>query len=97
MILRASGMVVWQLTWWPLVTPPLHLLWALDGSNWLSTLLILLTSSGTVLLTGRSPGKRSGAYHGLSFAFAGRGHADGGHRQSVDAQGPPPGWPPTSC
>ncbi|MBE2235011.1 MAG: hypothetical protein IAE85_16060 [Anaerolinea sp.] len=69
MTLRASGIVVWQLTWWPLVTPPLHLLWALDGWNWLSTLLILLTGGGAVLLTGRSPGKRSGAYHGLSFAL----------------------------
>ncbi|HNS02954.1 MAG TPA: hypothetical protein PKM78_11305 [Anaerolineae bacterium] len=69
MALRAEGVVVWEFTWWPLVTPPLHLRWTLDGWNWLSVLLILLTGGGAVLLTGRSPGKRSGAHHGLSFAL----------------------------
>jgi hypothetical protein len=71
MTLRASGVVVEELIWWPLVVPPLRVLWALDGWNWLAMLLLLLVGSGAVLLTWRSPGKRSGAYHGLSLALLG--------------------------
>jgi hypothetical protein len=69
MSLRASGVVVRELSWWPLVTPPLRVLWALDGWNWLALLLLLLVAGGAVLLTWQLPGKRSGAYHGMSFAL----------------------------
>ncbi len=69
MALRASGVVVYELTWWPLVTPPLRVLWALDGWNWLAAALLFLVGGGAVLLTWMLPGKRSGAYHGLSFAL----------------------------
>lgn len=71
MTLRASGVVVRELSWWPLVTPPLRVLWALDGWNWLALLLLLLVGGSAVLLTWQMPGKRSGAYHGLSFALLG--------------------------
>lgn len=71
MTLRASGVVVRELSWWPLVTPPLSVLWALDGWNWLALLLLLLVGGGAVLLTWQLPGKRSGAYHGMSFALLG--------------------------
>jgi hypothetical protein len=67
--LRASGGDVLALAWWPLVLPPLRALWALDGWNWLAVLLLLLAGSGAVLLTWRTPGKRSGAYHGHSFGL----------------------------
>jgi hypothetical protein len=69
--LRASGGDVLALAWWPLVLPPLRVLWALDGWNWLAVLLLLLAGSGAVLLTWRAPGKRSGAYHGHSFGLLG--------------------------
>lgn len=71
MSLRASGVVVRELSWWPLVTPPLRVLWALDGWNWLALLLLLLVGGSAVLLTWQLPGKRSGAHHGLSFALLG--------------------------
>ena len=71
MILRSSGVAVRELIWWPLVTPPLRVLWALDGWNWLALALLLFVGGTAVLLTWQSPGKRSGAYHGMSFALLG--------------------------
>jgi formate hydrogenlyase subunit 3/multisubunit Na+/H+ antiporter MnhD subunit len=71
MDLRSSGVVVRELTWWPLVTPPLRVLWALDGWNWLGLALLLIVGGSAVLLTWQLPGKRSGAYHGMSFALLG--------------------------
>ncbi len=71
MNLRSSGVAVRELTWWPLVTPPLRVLWALDGWNWLGLTLLLIVGGSAVLLTWQLPGKRSGAYHGLSFALLG--------------------------
>jgi hypothetical protein len=71
MDLRSSGVAVRELTWWPLVTPPLRVLWALDGWNWLGLTLLLIVGGSAVLLTWQAPGKRSGAYHGLSFALLG--------------------------
>jgi formate hydrogenlyase subunit 3/multisubunit Na+/H+ antiporter MnhD subunit len=71
MDLRSSGVAVQELAWWPLVTPPLRVLWALDGWNWLALALLLLVGGSAVLLTWQSPGKRSGAYHGMSFALLG--------------------------
>ncbi|MEI2690016.1 MAG: hypothetical protein V9H69_09975 [Anaerolineae bacterium] len=69
--LRASGGGVLELAWWPLVLPPLRVLWVLDGWNWLALLLLLLAGSAAVLLTWSAPGKRSGAYHGHSFGLLG--------------------------
>jgi hypothetical protein len=69
--LRSSGVAVLELTWWPLVTPPLRVLWALDGWNWLGLTLLLIVGGSAVLLTWQLPGKRSGAYHGMSFALLG--------------------------
>ena len=69
--LRASGVAVRELTWWPLVTPPLRVLWALDGWNWLALTLLLVVGGAAVLLTWQLPGKRAGAYHGMSFALLG--------------------------
>ncbi|HSN74183.1 MAG TPA: hypothetical protein VL334_03700 [Anaerolineae bacterium] len=69
--LRSSGVAVRELTWWPLVTPPLRVLWALDGWNWLGLTLLLIVGGSAVLLTWQLPGKRSGAYHGMSFALLG--------------------------
>ncbi|MER2598378.1 MAG: hypothetical protein ABTQ73_02545 [Caldilineales bacterium] len=57
------------LTWWPLVVAPLRVLWAVDGWNWLGLMLLLLGGGSAVLITWRAPGKRSGAYHGLSFVL----------------------------
>lgn len=71
MVLRSSGVAVRELTWWPLVVPPLRVLWALDGWNWLALLLLLIVGGCAVLLTWQLPGKRSGAFHGLSFALLG--------------------------
>jgi hypothetical protein len=71
MDLRSSGVVVRELTWWPLVTPPLRVLWALDGWNWLGLALLLIVGGSAVLLTWQAPGKRSAAYHGMSFALLG--------------------------
>jgi hypothetical protein len=71
MNLRASGAVVRELVWWPLVIPPLRVLWALDGWNWLGLVLLLLIGGSAVLLTWQLPGKRSGAFHGMSFALLG--------------------------
>jgi len=71
MTLRSSGVVVRELTWWPLVTPPLRVLWALDGWNWLALTLLLIVGGTAVLLTWQLPGKRSGAYHGMTFALLG--------------------------
>ena len=71
MTLRSSGVVVRDLTWWPLVTPPLRVLWALDGWNWLALTLLLIVGGTAVLLTWQLPGKRSGAYHGMTFALLG--------------------------
>ncbi len=71
MTLRSSGMVVRNLVWWPLVTAPVQVLWALDGWNWLALILLLIVGGTAVLLTWQSPGKRSGAYHGMSFALLG--------------------------
>ncbi len=71
MNLRSSGVAVRELTWWPLVTPPLRVLWALDGWNWLALALLLVVGGSAVLLTWQLPGKRSGAYHGMSFALLG--------------------------
>lgn len=69
--LRNSGAAVRELVWWPLVVPPLRVLWALDGWNWLALVLLLIVGSTAVLLTWQLPGKRSGAFHGLSFALLG--------------------------
>lgn len=71
MILRGGGVAVRELVWWPLVVPPLRVLWALDGWNWLALVLLLIIGGCAVLLTWRLPGKRSGAFHGLSFALLG--------------------------
>jgi hypothetical protein len=71
MNLRASGAAVRELVWWPLVIPPLRVLWALDGWNWLGLVLLLLIGGSAVLLTWQLPGKRSGAFHGMSFALLG--------------------------
>ncbi len=71
MDLRSSGVVVRELTWWPLVMPPLRVLWALDGWNWLGLALLLIVGGSAVLLTWQLPGKRAGAYHGMSFALLG--------------------------
>ncbi len=60
-----------DLVWWPLVTPPLRVLWALDGWNWLGLTLALIVGASAILLTWQLPGKRSGAYHGLSLALLG--------------------------
>ncbi len=57
--------------WWPLVIPPLRLRWTLDGWNWLMVFLLLLVATCAVLLTWREPGRRAGAYHGLSFLLLG--------------------------
>lgn len=73
MNLRASGVASVDLTWWPLVTPSLRVLWALDGWNWLALVLLLLIGGSAVLLTWQSPGKRAGAYHGLSLALLAAG------------------------
>jgi len=71
LVLRnAPGSQVFQTTWWPVVVAPLNVLWALDGWNWLSLVLLTLVAATAVLLTWRSPGKRAGAVHGLSFLFA---------------------------
>ncbi len=67
--LRDRGSVVSALNWWPLVTPSLRVQWVLDGWNWLSALLLLLLGMSALLMTWRIPAKRSGAYHGLSFAL----------------------------
>ena len=68
-LLRAqtAGVTTWQLTWWPLVTPQLQVVWALDGWNWLALVLLVLVGACAVLLTWRLPGKRAGAFHGLSM------------------------------
>ena len=71
LVLRnAPGGQVLQTTWWPAVVQPLDVLWALDGWNWISLVLLTLLTATSVLLTWRSPGKRAGAVHGLSFLFA---------------------------
>ena len=71
LVLRnAPGGQVLQTTWWPAVVQPLPVLWALDGWNWISLVLLTLLTGTAVLLTWRSPGKRAGAVHGLSFLFA---------------------------
>ncbi len=71
LVLRnAPGGQVLQTTWWPAVVQPLDVLWALDGWNWISLVLLTLLLAAAVLLTWRSPGKRAGAVHGLSFLFA---------------------------
>jgi hypothetical protein len=64
---QSAGIVVWRSTWWPLVTPELQVRWALDGWNWLALVLLALVGACAVLLTWRQPGKRAGAYHGLSL------------------------------
>lgn len=69
--LRASGGAVYTITWWPLVLPPLRVLWTLDGWNWLALLLLLLAGSGAVLLTWLAPGARAAAYHGNSLGLLG--------------------------
>ena len=61
------GALVASTTWWPVVVPAQEILWAMDGWNWLSLLLILLTGTTAILLTWFVPGKRSGAFHGLSM------------------------------
>ncbi len=62
LVLRnAPGSQVFQTTWWPVVVAPLNVLWALDGWNWLSLVLLTLVAATAVLLTWRSPGKRAGA------------------------------------
>lgn len=71
MVLSSSGVAVRELIWWPLVVPPVRVLWALDGWNWLALILLLILGGCAVLLTWRLPGKRSGAFHGLSFALLG--------------------------
>lgn len=71
LVLRyAPGGQVLQTSWWPAVVQPLDVLWALDGWNWISLVLLTLLLATAVLLTWRSPGKRAGAVHGLSFLFA---------------------------
>lgn len=71
LVLRnAPGVQVLQTSWWPVVVAPLDVLWALDGWNWLSLVLLTLVTATAVLLTWRLPGKRAGAVHGLSFLFA---------------------------
>lgn len=73
MNLRAGGAAPIDLVWWPLVVPSLRVLWALDGWNWLALVLLLLIGGSAMLLTWQSPGKRSGAYHGLSLALLAAG------------------------
>ena len=71
LVLRnASGVQVLQTSWWPVVIAPLDVIWALDGWNWLSLVLLTLVTATAVLLTWRSLGKRAGAVHGLTFLFA---------------------------
>lgn len=67
--MQTLGAATWQFTWWPLVTPQIQVRWALDGWNWLALAMIVLVGSCAVLLTWRLPGKRAGAYHGLSMLF----------------------------
>ena len=64
---QTAGVVTWQSTWWPLVTPQIQVVWALDGWNWLALVLMVLVGVCAVLLTWRLPGKRVGAFHGLSL------------------------------
>ncbi len=61
------GASAWQSLWWPLVTPQLQVVWAIDGWNWLGLVLVVLVGACAMLLTWRLPGKRSGAFHGLSM------------------------------
>lgn len=65
--LRTAGVIERSSTWWPLVIPRLQVTWVLDGWNWLALLLLLLVATVAVLLTWRQPGKRTGAFHGLSL------------------------------
>ena len=67
--MQTVGVAPWQSTWWPLVTPQIQVRWALDGWNWLALVMVVLVGSCAVLLTWRLPGKRAGAYHGLSMLF----------------------------
>lgn len=64
---QTTGVVTAASTWWPLVTPQLQVLWALDGWNWLALVLLTLVGACAILLTWRLPGKRAGAFHGLSM------------------------------
>lgn len=64
------GGQVLQTTWWPVIGQPLDVLWALDGWNWTSLVLLILVTATSILLTWRAPGNRAGAVHGLSFLFA---------------------------
>ncbi len=64
---QTVGVVTWQSTWWPLVTPQIQVMWALDGWNWLALVLMVLVGVCAVLLTWQLPGKRVGAFHGLSL------------------------------
>ena len=41
----------------------------MDGWNWLALVMVVLVGSCAVLLTWRLPGKRAGAFHGLSLLF----------------------------
>lgn len=67
--MQTVGGVTWQSTWWPLVMPQIPVLWAMDGWNWLALVMVVLVGSCAVLLTWRLPGKRAGAFHGLSLLF----------------------------
>lgn len=71
LILRnVPGAQVLRASWSAVVIPSLNVQWALDGWNWICLALLLLTTATAVLLTWRSPGKRAGAAHGLTFLFA---------------------------
>lgn len=69
--LRATEVADLTSTWWPLVVAPLRVHWALDGWNWLMTLLLLVISVCALLLTWRGPGVRASSFHGLSLLLVG--------------------------
>lgn len=64
---QTTGATALEGAWWPLVTPQLQVGWAIDGWNWLALALVVLVGACAMLLTWLMPGKRSGAFHGLSM------------------------------
>lgn len=67
---NAPGGLALQTAWWPVVTPPLDMRWAIDGWNWINLVLLVLATAAAILITWRAPGKRAGAVHGINMLFA---------------------------
>ena len=49
--MQTVGAAPWQSTWWPLVTPQIQVLWALDGWNWLALAMVVLVPRTLLYMT----------------------------------------------